>query len=441
MKTGFMFASWRVSYVGAVAFQVPTKQHQAEQIAHIFRRCGFGPRPGQVEQWQERGPHALIESLLADESSSALDEGSEFEPFGDPDDLKEDVLFPAYIDQMLSQPNPLHERMSWYWHTHFTTSVHSSGPALVWRQHHRLRRHALGNFASLAREITTDAAMLLYLDGAGSDGANPNENYAREFLEIFTLGRDSGYTEDDVRAAARIFSGWHVDWDEKRVTFNSESTYDRPVSFMGKRQRWTVDSLVSFVCALPACHQHIATRLYHHLVGPDLSDARRNELATAFADSGLEIRALVAEILQGEDFLTSIHSRARQPIEWTLGALHALGFRRSADIELRHWHLETLGQSPYQPPNVAGWPLDDRWSSTSQIIARTSLLLEWELPESTIESVPPTVDAVLARCGIYDPSASTRAALDEIERSYSEFDYRLELLFATALTSPEFTLL
>jgi len=93
------------------------------------------------------------------------------------------------------------------------------------------------------------------------------------------------------------------------------------------------------------------------------------------------------------------------------------------------------------PPNVAGWPLDDRWASTSQIISRTSLLLEWELPQATINSVVPTVDGVLERCGIYDPSASTRAALDHIEETMSEFDFRLELLFVTALTSPEFTLL
>lgn len=423
------------------AAQVTTQASQAEQIAHVFRRCGFGPRPGDVDRWRERGPQALIESLLADESITALEEGAEFEQFGDPQELEDDAVFYAFIDQMLRPANPLHERMSWYWHTHFTTSRESASPGLIWRQHHRLRRHALGNFAALARDITTDAAMLLYLDGDGSRGENPNENYAREFLELFTLGRDGGYTEDDVRAAARILSGWYVDWDTKQVIFEPESTYDRPVTFMGKRQRWTIDSLVEFVCALPACHQHVATRLYHHLVGPDLSDGRRDELAAAFANGGLEIRALVAEILRGEDFLEAIHGRARQPIEWAFGALHALGYTSASEVELRHWHLEGLGQSPYLPPNVAGWPLDDRWASTSQVIARTSMLLEWELPESTINSVAPTVDAVLERCGIFDPSSSTRAALDEIENSYSEFDYRLELLFVTALTSPEFTLL
>lgn len=210
---------------------------------------------------------------------------------------------------------------------------------------------------------------------------------------------------------------------------------------MGERKRWTVDSLISFVCSQPACHRHVVTRLYNHLVGPDLADARRDELAVLFADEGLEIKPLVAEILRGDDFLNATHSRARQPLEWILAALKAIGYRSVTDAELEYWQIDILGQVPFRPPNVAGWPLDDRWASTSQIIARTSLLLDWELPESTINSVAPTVDAVLERCGIFDPSPSTRAALDAIETNHSEFDYRLELLFVTALISPEFTLL
>ena len=177
------------------------------------------------------------------------------------------------------------------------------------------------------------------------------------------------------------------------------------------------------------------------MVGPDLSDRRRDELAKVFAEADLEIKPLVAAMLQGDDFLAAIHSRARQPLEWVLGALQALGFSSIAAAEVQPWTLRALGQMPMAPPNVAGWPLDDRWTSTSQIISRTNLLLNWHLPESTINSVVPSVDAVLERCGIHHPSPSTRAALDHIEETISEFDYRLELLFVTALSSPEFTLL
>ena len=414
---------------------------QAEQIAHVFRRCGFGPKPGDVEAWMARGPEALTASLLTNADIHVVEGDSMFDGIGGVDDIDDDLMLAAVVDQMLNGSNQLHERLTWYWHTHFTTSAESSDRRYAWQQHHLLRRHALGNFRTLAREITTDPAMLLYLDGAGSHGENPNENYAREFLELFTLGRDGGYAEDDVRAAARIFSGWHLDWETGEVSFEPDTHYSRPVTFMGARRRWTVDSLVDFVCDLPACHRHVVTRLYHHLVGPDLKDARRDELAQVFADADLELLPLLEAMLTGDDFLAATHSRARQPFEWTVAAVNALGFDSMASADLQYWHIDVLGQVPFLPPNVAGWPLDDRWASTSQVIARTSVLLDWELPRSVIDSVPPTVDAVLAHCGIYDASASTREALDRIEREFSEYDYRLELLFVTALTSPEFTLL
>lgn len=418
-----------------------TRAQEAERIAHVFRRCGFGPAPGDVDLWRDRGARALIEALLEDEEIVVLDETNLFDGFGGRDDFEDDKMFHTFVNQMFTGTNLLHERMTWYWHTHFTSSVESSESQFGWQQHHLIRRMALGSFRDLARAITTDPAMLFYLDGAGSYGDNPNENYAREFLELFALGHDGGYTEGDVRAAARIFSGWHVDWDTAEVSFEPETHYGRPITFMGKRQRWTLDALVDHVCALPACHRHVVTRLYHHLVGPDLDVVRRDVLAQGFADSDLDIKTLVAEIVRGDDFLEAVHSRTRQPLEWALAALNALGYASVDQAELEVWHLELLGQMPLLPPNVAGWPLDDRWAPTSQIIARTSLLLEWELPESTINNVAPTVDSVLKRCGIFDPSPSTRAALDFIESNYSEFDYRLELLFVAALTSPEFTLL
>lgn len=447
MKTRFMFTSLVDTYVRAVLRKLLARRAMQteipadEQIAHVLRRCGFGPKPGEVAQWRDRGVAALIDALLDNESVEALDQGNLFDEFGGGDDFDDEQLFAAIVDRMITARNPLHERMTWYWHTHFTTSRDSSAQRHVWTQYQLLRRMALGNFGAFAREISTDAAMLYYLDGAGSYGDEPNENYAREFLELFTLGHDGGYGEDDVRAAARIFSGWHVDWETGKVSFEPDAHYGRPVTFMGERRTWTIDSFVGYVCALPACHRHVATRLYHHLVGPDLAPERLDQLAAAFADSGLEIKALLAEMLRGDDFLAATHSRARQPVEWMIGSLNALGYTSVAEVNLKHWHLANLGQLMYYPPNVAGWPLTDRWVAPSQIIGRTGVLVDWELPESLINSVEPTVDAVLARCGIFDPSPSTRAALDRIENEFSEFDYRLELLFATTLTSPEFTLL
>lgn len=414
-------------------------------VAHVLRRCGFGPKPGAVAAHVDGGPAALVEELLAKTETWVLNPDDLYADLpgyanGD-DDGDVDAVFPLFMSQMISDLNPLHERMTWYWHTHFTSSIDAANGRFVWRQWHLLRTHALGNFAELARSITIDPAMLFWLDGDGSWAEAPNENYAREFLELFTLGRDQGYTEDDVRAAARIFAGWSVDWDNDTVEFEPDGAYNRPLTFMGERRRWTTESLVDFVCSLPQCHRHVARRVYRHLVGTEPSDQRLNELAAVFANANLEIKPLVAAIVRGDDFLHARHTRARQPIEWALGAMQACGFDQPEETGLRIWNLEALGQLPYLPPNVAGWPLDDRWSSASQVIARTGILLDWQLPDETIDQVAPTADAVLDRCGVYEPSEATRQALETIERDVAEFDRRLELLFLATLTSPEFSLL
>lgn len=414
----------------------------AAAVAHVLRRCSFAADPAEIDRWTPRGPQELVESLLANDRIHALTEDEVLAPFGgDLEDVDDDEVLTAFFDQLMSGENQLHERLVWFWHTHFTTSFESSAIALVWIQHQLVRRMAFGSFVDLAKAMTVDAAMLLYLDGAGSYGDNPNENYAREFLELFTLGRNAGYTEEDVRAAARIFSGWHVDWEDGSVSFDPDTHYSRPVTFMGQRRRWNMDSLIEFVCEQPACHRHIARQLYQYFVGAELGDDRADELAAVFVEHDLQIKPLLAEILRGQDFLDARYERVRQPLEWLTGAMHAVGFDTVADAGGQYWHIDVLGQVPFRPPNVAGWPFDDRWASTSQIVARTGVLLDWELPASTIDQVEPTVDSVLHRCGIVDPSTSTRDALDAIESAVSEFDYRLELLFVTALTSPEFTLL
>ncbi|MEM7095920.1 MAG: DUF1800 domain-containing protein [Actinomycetota bacterium] len=416
-----------------------------EQVAHVLRRVGFGPRPGSVESWEQEGAGALIEALLDDERIEFRTEENLFDGLAMPGEDDGDYgFFVDVVSTMLNGlahgENPLHERMTWYWHTHLTSSYDRASGSMIWRQHQLVRRHSLGHFPTLIRQITTDPAMLFYLDGAGSRGANPNENYARELLELFTLGRNGGYGEDDVRAAARILSGWWVDWETEEVHFEPEETYSRPVTFMGERRRWDLDSFIDFVCNQPACAEHVATRLYHHLVGPDLSDRRRRELAAVFVDAGLEIRPLVAAILRGPDFLEARRSRARQPVEWLIAARSVAGFHEVLG-EYGEWWLDVLGQIPFVPPNVAGWPLDDRWSSASQVISRTSVLFDWELPDTVVDELEPTVDAVLARCGIHTPSPSTLQALKQIEADVSEYDGRLDLLLATALVSPEFTLL
>ncbi|MGI9607157.1 MAG: DUF1800 family protein [Acidimicrobiales bacterium] len=407
----------------------------AAQVAHILRRTSFGIRPRVVRSHSTNDIHDLIDERLADEGW-ALDKDQAEER--DLEDVEYDTLQREWLERMLSPEAGLHERMVWYWHDHFTTSRHETSDREMWRQHHLVRRHALGNFRDLARGMLTDGAMLHYLDGAGSRGDAPNENLSREFLELFTAGRNAGYTEDDVRAGARILSGWWVDWDTGEVGFSSEDSYNRPVTFLGVRRRWTIDQYLDAVLALPSVAEHVASRIHAHFVAIPLTETRRAELGSVLRSNDWEIRPLMAEILHGDDFLAAAGSRTRQPVEWLIGAAMAFDFDSLDELEFELWQLQAAGQSPFEPPNVAGWAEDDRWSSATQVMARANTLLNWEVPTHLIDSVEPTVDAVLEHTGLHDVSGETRQALNRAIDTQTEYDRGLEVLLVLTLLSPEF---
>ena len=389
--------------------------------------------PGQVEERVGTPLEAIIDDLLAAEPFLLPDEEVKGRSFED-SDWDEVLLW--WTDRLTDPAAGLHERMTWYWHTHFTSSLDKSSQRSMWIQHHLLRNHALGNFRDLCQAIAVDGAMLQYLDGSYSTGDAPNENFARELMELFTLGAGN-YTEDDIRVAARGFSGWAVDWETGEVTFDAERHYGRPLEFMGIRRRWDAESLIDAILDQPACAAHVAGRIHRHLVGTDPSPARRSELAAVFRGADYEILPLVEAILRHADFRDAIQARPRQPLEWLVAMLGATGH---LDSELEIWWLDLLGQVPMSPPNVAGWPDGERWLAASQMLLRTTRVIELELPDSLYDEVPATIDAVLDRCGIYDPSPATLAALERAARAQPEYENGLEMLMTLALTSPEFSL-
>ena len=401
-----------------------------ETIAHILRRTSFGPAPGVVESLADLDADAVIDRALA----TIDDRGAGSAP--DLDDNGDAQLVRWWMDRLRDPAAGLHERMTWYWHGHFTTSLDRVSAPMMWGQHQLVRTHALGNFRDLARAMVHDAGLLVYLDADGSDGANPNENLARELMELFTLGVGN-YTEDDVKAAARSLSGYRVDWDTAEVSFDAEAHYARPVRFLGRRARFDADDIVDALCDRAACARHVAGRLHRHLVGTDADDDRIESLAQVFRSANLEILPLVEAVLRSDEFLTARRTRPRQPVEWLVAALAALG---ATDVELDPWELEAGGQVPFRPPNVAGWPDDDRWTAGNQVLHRVNRVLDLSWEEMIDIDVVPEVDAVLARCGIFAVSDTTRRSLVAASRNQSEYEQGLELLFALTLVSPEFAL-
>ena len=462
MKGRFTVGSPADSYVAAMNLTDDEIEHR-EAIAHLLRRTTFGPRAGHVDRLAGRSYEEIVDDLLAASGDRAVgaagvDSARELPmPFGfraaleaertgettevrtDDDGnpvLEDEDILQWWLEQLRHPEAGLHERLVWYWHGHFTAHLQSGESEMVWNHHVTMRQHALGNFRELTRAMLQDPLMLLYLDGAGSNGDSPNENLARELMELFTLGVGN-YTEDDVKAGARALSGWHVDWENNSAWFDPETHYDRPVSFLGTRGRFGLDEVADAVCDHPACPTHVATRLYRHLVGVDPAAAEAERLGRIFRAADLEILPLVSAIVRSDGFLAGRRTRPRQPVEWLIGALSALG---ADHAQIDTWQLHLAGQVPLSPPNVAGWPDDDRWLGASQILTRVNLVLGRSWDESLDTGIEPTVDEVLARCSLWDVSPETRTTLEQAIGRQTEFDSGLELLFALSLCSPEFAL-
>jgi hypothetical protein len=368
-----------------------------ELKAHIFRRLTFSVTGDKLAAARELSPVALIDRLL-DADPLVVDDA----PLGTKDDWG--AVIQWYFDTLRNPEAGVHERMVWFWHGHLTSSLDKSSPRQMARQHMLFRRLALGNFRELLREVTLDPAMLYWLDGAYSTPDSPNENYARELMELFALGRSAGYTERDVQAAADALSGWSVNDDnDDEVIFDDHRPQVRKLFDISVRN---VDEVIDTVCDHPACAPYVAGRVYWYFHGVAPSDAVRAELGAVFADNGLEIRPLLEAVVRHQSFLENRLNRPKTALEWYVSLCHL--YQREVND---WWPLEGLGQVPFGPPNVAGWPDNSRWLSVGAELnkAKTAWDYMWDAPPVDHEDV---VGTVLARTGL-NVSRQTRAALDD----------------------------
>lgn len=403
----------------------PAMADELALIAHLLRRTSFGPRPGQVEELARRGVDAAVTAVL-----DAPDRPADLPALGTDDDAGRLVRW--WLARMRSAEAGLHEKMTWFWHGHFTSSLDKVGePLLMARQNALLRHHALGNFRALVHDVLVDAAMLRYLDGEPSTGDAPNENLARELMELFTLGRGH-YGEDDVRAGARALAGWHIDDDGNAVLDPSEA-YPGEVTFLGRTGRLSAGDVADAVCDHPACAAHIADRVWRFLAGTVADADTVAHLAAVFRDAGLEVRPLVEAVVRHPSFLDLRMTRPRFPVEWFTAASLTLG------DEGDPYHLDQLGQVPFYPPNVAGWPVSPKWLSAANTLARARIATEMAWDTEVVDTADPA-GAALARAGLFEVSDATRAGLAHAAASIEGRRERTSVLLALAVSSPEFAL-
>ncbi|MEM6784762.1 MAG: DUF1800 family protein [Bacteroidota bacterium] len=370
------------------------------QAAHLLRRATFGPSPALLDHFTGMVPTEAVRVLIDEAQATSLppdpswlllplpEDDDEGEAFFDQNERWVHEVMRTFFHEMVD--GGLHARMTLVWHNHLVTSLETyEYAALAHRYLQLLRTHALGSFQTMVREVGTDGAMLVFLNGAESTWEDPNENYARELMELFTMGPldangQPNYTENDVPELARALTGWVVDYggfDAPPFTslFREEFFDDDVKTFLGRTGAFDYDDVVDilFEERRSAIAHFIAARLYRSFVHETPNAAVVAALAQVLADADFEVApALQALLASAHFFEARFHgAQIRGPFDLIAGVARALGTQASAldaftSDEIVAVAAEGLEQRLLAPPNVGGWPGYRTWLSTDTLPAR-----------------------------------------------------------------------
>ena len=351
-------------------------------VAHLHRRAGFLAPWGTLERDLRDGPAPAIDRLMAGESQAA--DGQTAEEFAAWLDGMAAAtgelprLQGTWLYRMILTPDPLRERMTLFWHGHFATSDSKvNAPRLMAAQNALIRAHALGDFRALLDGMARDPAMLIWLDSEANRKGHPNENYAREVMELFALGRGQ-YTEKDVQEAARAFTGAAVTGGRYREVPAQHD--DGLKTILGQSGRFRGGDVAGILLDQPACAAFLCGKLFRQFVSE--VDAPAPELiaplADAFRSADYDVRVPVGMILRSRLFHdpATRRRRVKGPVEYAVGMIRALEvLRPTVAAEALAGACTRMGQAPFAPPSVAGWEGGAAWINTAAMLARSNLAL------------------------------------------------------------------
>ena len=342
----------------------------ARKAAHLLRRAGFGAPPAAVAAAVAQGLDETIDDLFAE----AGDEEQEFERTFNAINGKfvnggdEGVCQAWWIYRMLATRVPLREKLALFWHGHFATSIHKvEDTQLLLQQVDTFRRLGSGSFRELVLAVARDPAMIVWLDGESNVKEHPNENFARELMELFTCGIGN-YTEQDVVEAARAFTGWHR--EDTKFEFNAE-VHDAGVKkILGRRGKFDGGDVIDLLVAQPATGRFMARKLLRFFAAPNPTDDVLAEAAELYDRTQLNTRLFLRELFQSQYFFSEacLRSRIASPVEFVIGVARTLSVRQPA-LDLVE-HLKGMGQELLAPPNVKGWDGEEKWINSTTLAAR-----------------------------------------------------------------------
>lgn len=357
----------------------PESPWNEERARLLFRRGGFGASPEELEHALKHSPSAVVDRMLGDSSVKRNEDfeqessqiASSVRAGGDAERLAS-----WWLHRMIHSPSPLVEKLTLFWHGHFATGADKvTDSELMYSQNQLFRKHARGDFRELVQDISKDAAMLIYLDSESNRKAHPNENYARELMELFCLG-EGNYTEQDVQELARCFTGWEV--RRKMFRFNPYQHDSGKKSLLGAVDIESGEAAIDVVLRQPEMPFFIVGKLFRFFVcdEPYPSKALLQPLVNRFIESGYKTEAVVRQILESDLMLSlwPVGKKIRSPVELALNLIRSLEVTTNLDRLAKA--IKPLGQALFFPPNVKGWDGGRAWINSSTLIGRSNFVVD-----------------------------------------------------------------
>jgi len=428
-------------------------------VAHLLRRAGFGASNAQVAALAAQPWDTTVDQLL-DFSSAPPDVQPAFlTDAAKAEWEREYMLQQWWLDRMATSTSPLQEKLTLFFHGHFATANYKvNDMLLMYRQNALFRANATGNFRDLVHQMSLQPAMLIWLDNDPNVKGSPNENFARELMELFTLGVDR-YSQADVVASARAWTGHNtLDGDRETYNFYPARHDDGMKTFMGVTQNWDGPDIIDFILGTDATHKRIgaefiAAKMWSFFAYPDPEPAVVTSLADSFMANDLSIHDLVRAIFMHPNFVSpkAMNGLVRTPAEWVAACMRVVNI--TAENANPQWYMQEMGQQLFEPPNVSGWRPNDYWLTTSRLWARANWArnLIWHdgvnqvLNDIVTMSVPDAVQHGFDFFGIDNPTAHTRAKLQawltkQRADPHAWIDYTFLNLTTQLMISPEFNL-
>ena len=366
-------------------------------VAHLFRRAGFGLRPDELDHFTQLGVQSSVEYLINDsqvtdpaEQQLPLPDLSQYIPAETPaaqrtaQTLKAAAMLRGkarlaiqewWVSRMLTTSRPLQEKMVLFWHGHFATALSKAPAALMLQQNQLFRTMALGNFNALLKAVNQDPAMLVWLDGDQNRTGKPNENFARESMELFTIGLGN-FTETDVREGARALTGWtlprgfYYSAGPIQAVFRPRVHDNGLKTYLGHTGNLDANDVMDILSAHPATGMFIAGKLFRFFANSNPDNATLQSLAATYYSSKYDIKAMLRQLLLSDAFYAdqSFQQHIKSPVEFVVGTARELGITLPPQLLVRA--MTVMGQDLFNPPNVGGWPGGTSWVNEGTLVER-----------------------------------------------------------------------